>query len=94
MAYLHGDLAVADAVLAVEGERANIERAYDELPSSGPSLRIYTYFRAALRFLRCLLFFRAAYFLSTVFRFSRTIVCFLRSILLCPSRFGAGTWYV
>ena len=45
-------------------------------------------FRAALRFLRCfLLFFRAAHFLCTVLRFSHTLVCFLRSILLCPSRF-------
>ena len=41
MAYLHGDLAVADAVLAVEGERANIERTHDDLPSSGPRLRLY-----------------------------------------------------
>ena len=41
MAYLHGDLAVADAVLAVEGERAKIERTHDDLPSSGPRLRLY-----------------------------------------------------
>ena len=35
-------------------------------------------FRAALRFLRCLvLFFRAACFLCTVLRFSHTVVCFL-----------------
>ena len=45
-------------------------------------------FRAALRFLRCLLlFFRAAYFLCTVLRFSHAVVCFLRSILLYQFRF-------
>ena len=37
LAYLHDDLAMAGAILAVEGEFANIERTYDEFPSSEPS---------------------------------------------------------
>ena len=43
--------------------------------------------RAALRYPQSLIFSRAAYFLCTVLRFPHTVVCFPRSILLCPSRF-------